>query len=140
MQASIYTSYPSRSCNVMTRSLPKHVFSVNITFRKHAWEGIAGMLSCLGCCLQYKTMPAGETVLILISNTCKLNRFSRKECCKQCRHVRFKGTLTKWHVKNKRTEQHHKHTEHQHADVKLKGTLTKWPLQKTNTQNSTKTH
>jgi len=26
----------------------------------------------------------------------KLKRCLNKECCKQCRHVMFKGTMTKW--------------------------------------------
>jgi len=39
----------------------------------------------------------------------KLKRCSSKECCKQCRYVMFKGTMTKW------------------------------PVQKTNTRNDTKT-
>ena len=28
----------------------------------------------------------------------KLKRYSKKECCKQCRHLKFKGTRTKWPV------------------------------------------
>jgi len=28
----------------------------------------------------------------------KLKRCSNKECCKQCRYVMFKGTVTKWPV------------------------------------------
>ena len=28
----------------------------------------------------------------------KLKRCTNKECCKQCRHVIFKGTMTKWPV------------------------------------------
>jgi len=28
----------------------------------------------------------------------KLKRCSEKECCKQCRYVKFKGTMTKWPV------------------------------------------
>ena len=28
----------------------------------------------------------------------KLKRCSNKECCKQCRYVKFKGTMTKWPV------------------------------------------
>ena len=28
----------------------------------------------------------------------KLKRCSNKECCKQCRYVMFKGTMTKWPV------------------------------------------
>ena len=27
-----------------------------------------------------------------------MNRCSKKECCKQCSHVNFKGTVTKWPV------------------------------------------
>jgi len=30
----------------------------------------------------------------------KLKRCSNKECCKQCRYVMFKGTMTKWPYKN----------------------------------------
>ena len=30
----------------------------------------------------------------------KLKRCSKKECCKQCRYVKFKGTMTKWPVQN----------------------------------------
>jgi len=26
----------------------------------------------------------------------KMKRCSNKECCKQCRYVKFKGTMTKW--------------------------------------------
>ena len=38
----------------------------------------------------------------------------KKECCKQCRHVKFKGTMTK-------QEQHKKHAEHQDAtDIQKK--------------------
>ena len=31
----------------------------------------------------------------------KLKRCSNKECCKQCRYVKFKGTMTKWPVQKK---------------------------------------
>ena len=31
-------------------------------------------------------------------NIRKLKRFLTIECCKQCRHVKFKGTMTKWPV------------------------------------------
>jgi len=34
----------------------------------------------------------------------KWRRCSKKECCKQCGHVKFMGTMTKWPVQ--------KHTEH----------------------------
>ena len=40
--------------------------------------------------------------LLLTSACCssqyKFKRCSKKECCKQCRYVRFKGIITKWHV------------------------------------------
>jgi len=32
------------------------------------------------------------------NRTYKLKRCSNKECCKQCRYVMFKGTMTKWLV------------------------------------------
>ena len=54
-------------------------------------------------------------------NPYKLKRCSKKECCKQCRHVKFKGTITKWpeHRKKHRTKQ--KHKEHQNAtDIQKK--------------------
>ena len=36
----------------------------------------------------------------------KSKRCSRKEYCKQCRYVMFKGTMIKWPIKNQHTEQH----------------------------------
>jgi len=57
----------------------------------------------------------------------KLKRCSKKECCKQCRYVKFKGTVTKWPVqkptqdmsvrlyKNQHTERQLKHVEHHDA-------------------------
>ena len=41
-----------------------------------------------------------------------------KECCKQCRHDKFKGTMTKWSV-HKETIRTQKHIEHQDATVFL---------------------
>ena len=38
----------------------------------------------------------------------KLNRFSKKECCQQCRFGKFKGTVTKWSVQ----KQTHSPTEY----------------------------
>jgi len=35
---------------------------------------------------------------ILVMKTCFLNIKKNKECCKQCRYVMFKGTMTKWPV------------------------------------------
>jgi len=44
-----------------------------------------------------------------------LKRCSNKECCKQCRYVNFKGTITKWpvHKLTHRTTQ--KHVQHHDA-------------------------
>ena len=46
----------------------------------------------------------------------KLKICSKKECCKQCRHVKFKGTMTKWPVRRKthRTTQNAQNTKTQH--------------------------
>jgi len=47
----------------------------------------------------------------------KLKRCSNKECCKQCRYVMFKGTMTKWPVQKlaqgttKKLLQHHDATD-----------------------------
>jgi len=50
----------------------------------------------------------------LKSYSYKLKWCSKKECCKQCRHVKFKGALTKLPVHKKhRTAQ--KHAEQQDA-------------------------
>ena len=35
---------------------------------------------------------------IIVQLEYKLKRCSNKECCKQCRYVMFKGTITKWPV------------------------------------------
>jgi len=43
--------------------------------------GIAVLLVCPQIFLQYK-----------------LKRCLKKECCKQCRYVKYKGTMTKWPV------------------------------------------
>ena len=43
-----------------------------------------------------------------------MKRCSKKKCCKECRHVKFKGTITKWPYKNThRTTQ--TYAEHQYA-------------------------
>jgi len=50
----------------------------------------------------------------------KLKRYSKKECCKQCRHVKFKGTMTKLPVhKQTNTQNTHTHVEHQDATNRL---------------------
>ena len=43
----------------------------------------------------------------------KLKWCSKKECCKQCRHVKFKGTMTKWPVQKQthRTAQNMQNTK-----------------------------
>ena len=33
----------------------------------------------------------------------KLERCSMNECCKQCRYVKFAGTMTKWPAENQST-------------------------------------
>jgi len=38
-----------------------------------------------------------------------------KECCKQCRHVKFKGTRTKWPVHRKTHTTIQKHVEKYYA-------------------------
>jgi len=49
----------------------------------------------------------------------KFKRCSKKECCKQCRYVKFKGSMTKWPVQKQTHRSTHKHIEHQDAtDIK----------------------
>jgi len=49
-----------------------------------------------------------------------MKRCSKKECCKHCRYVKFKGTMTKWPVQNK-THTTQKHVEHRNArDIQKK--------------------
>jgi len=45
----------------------------------------------------------------------KLKPCSKKEFCKQCRHVNFKGTMTKWFVQKQTHRTKQKHAEHQDA-------------------------
>jgi len=45
----------------------------------------------------------------------KLKRCSKKECCKQCRYVKFMGTLTKWPVQKPTQRKTQKHVEHHDA-------------------------
>ena len=44
-----------------------------------------------------------------------LKRCSKKECCKQCRHVKFKGTIRKWPVQKPTHKTTEKHVEHEDA-------------------------
>jgi len=45
----------------------------------------------------------------------KLKRCSNKECCKQCRYVKFKGTMTKWPVQKLTHRTTQKHAQHHDA-------------------------
>jgi len=45
----------------------------------------------------------------------KLKRCSKKKCCKQCRYVKFKSTMTKWSVQKPTHRTTQKHVEHQDA-------------------------
>jgi len=45
----------------------------------------------------------------------KLKRCSNKECCKQCRYVMFKGTMTKWPVQKLTQETTQKLLQHHDA-------------------------
>jgi len=44
-----------------------------------------------------------------------MKRCSKKECCKQCRHVKFKGTMTKWPVYKQTHRTTQKRLKHQDA-------------------------
>jgi len=45
----------------------------------------------------------------------KLKWCSEKECCKQCRHVQFKGTMTKWPVQKPTHRTTQNHVDHEDA-------------------------
>jgi len=45
----------------------------------------------------------------------KWKRCSKKECCKQCRYVKFKDTMTKWPVEKPKHRTTQKRVEHQDA-------------------------
>jgi len=42
---------------------------------------------------------------------------SQKECCKQCMYVKFKGTMTKWPVKELAHRTTQKHEQHYDATL-----------------------
>ena len=42
----------------------------------------------------------------------KLKRCCTKECCKQCRYVKFKNTMTKWPVQKLTHRTTQKHVQH----------------------------
>jgi len=44
-----------------------------------------------------------------------LTRCSNKEYCKQCRYVKFKGTMTKWPVQKLTHRTTQKHVQHHDA-------------------------
>jgi len=45
----------------------------------------------------------------------KLKRYSNKECCKQCRYAKFKGTTTKWPVQKLTHKTTQKRVQHHDA-------------------------
>ena len=45
----------------------------------------------------------------------KLKRCSKKECCKQCRYVKFKRTMPKWPAQKLTHRTTQKHAEHHDA-------------------------
>jgi len=47
--------------------------------------------------------------------TYKLKRCSNKECCKQCRYVKFKGTRIRWPVQKLTHRTTQKHVQHHDA-------------------------
>ena len=44
-----------------------------------------------------------------------MKRCSKKEYCKQCKYVKFKGTITKWPVQTPTHRTTQKHVEHHDA-------------------------
>ena len=44
-----------------------------------------------------------------------MKKCSKTECCKQCRYVKFKGTMTKWPVQTPINRTTQNHEEHQDA-------------------------
>ena len=52
-----------------------------------------------------------------------MKRCSKNECCKQCRQVKFKGTMTKWPVQKPIHRTTQTHVEHQDATDIQKKTL-----------------
>ena len=59
-----------------------------------------------------KTLACGA---IAVVTQYKLMRCSNKECCKQCRYVMFKGTMTKWPVQKQTQGTTQKLLQHHHA-------------------------
>jgi len=49
----------------------------------------------------------------------EIKKMFKEECCKQYRHVKFKGTITEWPVQKQTHRTIQKHVEHQDAtDIK----------------------
>ena len=48
--------------------------------------------------------------ITIVESLIKSKKCSRKECCKQCRSVKFMGTMTIWPVQ--KHIEHHKNTKH----------------------------
>jgi len=44
-------------------------------------------------------------------------RCSNKECCKQCRYVKFRGTMTKWPVQKLTHRKTQKHVQNHDAST-----------------------
>ena len=47
----------------------------------------------------------------------EFKRCSKKDCCKQCRYVKYKGNKTKWAVQKPTHRTTEKHVEHQDAQT-----------------------
>ena len=46
-------------------------------------------------CLNLIQKIFNELISMIDTSNRKMKRCSKKECCKQCKHVKFKGTMTK---------------------------------------------
>jgi len=60
---------------------------------------------------------------MLIIKIYKLKRCSKKECCKQWRYVKVKGTTTKWPVQKPTHRTTQQHAEHHDATDIQKTTI-----------------
>ena len=95
-------------------------------------DGITQPLQCLYVCrlkLELSMLHWGSRILtseftssatvtdLVLAQYDKLKRCLNKECCKQCRYVMFKGTMTKWPVQKltqgttQKLVQHHDATD-----------------------------
>jgi len=73
----------------MVESLNNELVPLNIV--RHQTNDDKLKFNNSGIILHYEQMD-------LIIGIYKLKRCSNNECCKQCRYVKFKGTMTKWPV------------------------------------------